>query len=221
MRVAGADVWRGRWVVVVLDRGRLERCIVASSIVGALGDLGGDVAVVGVDMPIGLPEPGEVRAADLLARRYVGRRWPSVFLTPPLDLLEAPSLARANEVARAGNRRGISAQAYALRERILELRPVAARDVRLFEVHPEVSFVRANGGRPLAWPKASWNGHQLRRRILADHRLSLPDELGAAGEAGTGDVLDAAIVAWSASRIAAGVGVGMPAGSPRIGAIWS
>lgn len=220
VRVAGFDIWRGRWVAVVVEGGLVERVLVAARFAEALEELA-EVAAIGVDVPIGLPEPGAQRPSDLLARRYVGRRWPSVFLTPSLDLLEAPSHAGANALARAEGRHGVSAQAYALRTRILEVQPVAERDARVHEVHPEVSFVRANGDRPLAWPKASWNGHHLRRRILEDHGLSLPADLGPAGAAGAGDILDAAIVAWSAARIAAGEAICMPPGSPRVGAIWS
>ena len=220
MKVAGADVWKGQWVVVVLDNGQFERALVAPTIEEAVADVP-DVAAIGVDMPIGLPDPGSRRPADEQARKYVGPRWPSVFMTPCMSLLEAPSLADANRLAVAEGWSGISAQAYSLGRLILQVQPVADRDARVFEVHPEVSFVRANSDLTLKWSKHTWSGIALRRRILHDHGIVIGDDIGEAGAAGVTDVLDAAIGAWSAGRIASGHGQSFPDGADRIGAIWS
>lgn len=218
MKVARADVWKGRWIVVQLDGGRFDRAFMAPTIRAAVDDLR-DAVVIGVDMPIGLPLPGQRRPADDEARTFVGRRWQSVFLTPSADLLEAPTHRQANESARAEGRAGVSAQAYALRRLVFEVQPVAEQDDRIREVHPEVSFAVANGG-PLRWPKSCWNGMVLRRQLLEAEGIAIPDDLGSAGAAGVADVLDAAIVAWSADRIAGGRAQSLPASSGRIGAIW-
>jgi len=45
-------------------------------------------------------------------------------------------------------------------------------------VHPEVSFVHANGGAGLPRSKSSWNGIHLRRRILVSPGICLPEDLG-------------------------------------------
>jgi predicted RNase H-like nuclease len=65
-------------------------------------------------MPIGLP--AVERQADVLARKYVGRRRSSVFMTPPRAVLEAPTYAAANVIAPGitGGKK-ISQQAWALR----------------------------------------------------------------------------------------------------------
>src|ERR1700728_2649038 len=131
MKVAGADVWKGKWIVVVLDRDRFHTAFVASSFDRALDPLS-DIVVIGVDIPIGLPKPGERRPADQMVRAWVGPRWQSVFMTPSLDMLEAPSQTIANERAAADGRALISAQAYGLRRHILEVQPAAARDERVF-----------------------------------------------------------------------------------------
>jgi hypothetical protein len=60
----------------------------------------------------------------------------------------------------------------------------------------------------------------LRPRILKTHGITVPYDLGPAGAADVPDVLDAAIAAWSADRIARGVQASFPAGAQRIGAIW-
>jgi predicted RNase H-like nuclease len=219
VRVAGADVWKGRWVVVVLKDGSFDRTFLSPTIEAVVDELT-DAEVIGVDMPIGLAESGQHRPADLEARAYVGPRRHSVFMTPSIELLEAPSHRDANDLAKAQGWSGISAQTYALKAMILQVQPVAARDTRIHEVHPEVSFVQANDETALPYSKASWNGVTLRRRILADQRIILPDDLEDTGRAGMADILDAAIVAWSAARIAARTAESLPDGATRSGTIW-
>ena len=219
MRVAGAHVWKGKWIVVVLDDGRFERAFIASDIVTAVGELD-DCVAIAVDMPIGLPTAGESRPADLQARAFVGPRRSSVFPTPSAELLECASAADANVMAKQRGWPGISAQAFALKKQILELEPLADANPRIWEVHPEVSFAEANGGVPLAWAKSSWNGAALRPRILESHGITIPGDLGSAGAVDVPDVLDASIAAWSANRIAQGTAKSFPAGAKRIGAIW-
>jgi predicted RNase H-like nuclease len=219
MRVAGADVWKGRWVVVVLDEGHFTRAFVAPTIGEALGELA-DAVAIGIDMPIGLPPAGERRPADLEARAFVGKRRNSVFFTPSEALLTKETLREANQLARDEEWPGISAQAFALKEQILAVQPMAAADERIWEVHPEVSFAEANGGVPLEWAKTSWNGVALRRAILETHHIFLPNDLGQGGTADVADVLDAAIAAWSAGRLAVDRSIPFPEDSQRIGAIW-
>src|SRR5664280_789696 len=96
---------------------------------------------------------------------------------------------------------------------------MAAAENRIWEVHPEASFADAHGRR-IDWPKSDWNGLSLRRGILEGHSIVLPADLGPGGTADVADVLDAAIVAWTAVRIAEGRGQSLPPGSQRIGAIW-
>ena len=218
MRVAGADVWKGCWVVVVLDNGQFHSAFVGDSIEEAVVELA-DSVVIGVDMPIGLPDGGERRPADLEARTFVGQRRNSVFFTPSAEMLECETAAAANVLAKSEGWPGIAAQSFALKKQIFDVRPLADADVRIREVHPEVSFAEALG-HPLEWPKSTWNGVALRRRILEDQGIVLPTDLGPGGKADVADVHDAAIVAWTAFRIAEGRGQSFPEGSERMGAIW-
>ena len=79
----------------------------------------------------------------------------------------------------------------------------------LYEVHPEVSF-RHLGGAPMAYAKTTWNGQAARRTALVAHGIEVPDGIGVAGKAAPDDVLDAAVAAWSAHRIATGRAVSYP-----------
>ena len=82
------------------------------------------------------------------------------------------------------------------------------------EVHPEVSFALLAGG-PLAFAKRTWNGQRERLRLLAVAGIELPDRLDV-GLVRADDVLDAAVAAWSAIRIARGEHVTFP-GDPLPG----
>ncbi|MEI6736775.1 MAG: DUF429 domain-containing protein, partial [Actinomycetes bacterium] len=156
MIVAGADVWKGKWVVVILDDGHFLRGFVAATFAEVIENLN-DVSIIGVDIPIGLPTGADRRRSDIEARAFVGSRRSSVFFTPPAELLDCASASEANELARKLNIPGISAQTFGLKKQILAVQPFAEQDDRIYEVHPEVSFREAHGAEIL-WPKSSWNG---------------------------------------------------------------
>ena len=168
----------------------------------------GDAVVIAVDIPIGAPDTSE-RQAEGLARSLLGARRSSVFSTPVHDALLAQEYAEALQISNAAWGKGISKQAYGLRHRILDVEPVARADRRIREVHPEVSF-RHLSGAPLPHSKKSWNGQRLRTELLAGAGIVLPLDLGAAGRVPADDVLDAAVAAWSAHRIATGKAVSLP-----------
>ncbi|GAB2679576.1 DUF429 domain-containing protein [Kribbella swartbergensis] len=186
----------------------------------------GALAVVGVDIPIGLPITG-ARQADVLARRVVGRRASSVFSTPVREALVAATHAEASAVNLRATGKGLSQQAYALARKILEVdawAPTAACAV--IEVHPEVCFATM-AGRPLTHPKSTWAGGEERRRLLANAGMQVPADIGPAGEsAAVDDVLDAAAAAWTARRYAEGRALAYPEPPELFGdgtpaAIWA
>jgi predicted RNase H-like nuclease len=220
--VVGADGWKRGWVAVLLGDGDPEVRSFSDFASLAAGHPG--VSTIVVDIPIGLPE-GPTRQADVAARRLLGARASSVFSTPPRVAIEQDTLGAALATARQELGVGISAQAYALRGKILEVEAVAISDGRVFEGHPEVSFWALAGGRPMQHPKKSWNGQVERRRLLEEAGIVLPDHLpGSVGQIPADDVLDAAVMAWTARQLAEGKGVPLPDPPERIGgrevAIW-
>lgn len=217
MRVVGADGYPGGWVAVVLDDGAFTAAAHCPTLSDVLGQFP-DARVVGVDIPIGLPESG-LRQADKDAKDFVGPRRGSVFPTPPRSVLEQPSHAEAAAECRRLGLGGISRQAYALRGKILEADELARGDERVVEVHPEVSF-REMAGEPLRWAKATWNGLMLRRSLLAGVGIRVPDRIDD-DHAPAVDLLDAAAAAWSAHHYARGKALPLPAtATGRVGAIW-
>lgn len=200
MLALGVDAARGGWIAVALEDGRFAGAVLERRFPQLLERFP-DAAVVGVDVPIGLPEVGERRRADVEARKLVGARRSSVFFTPARAALEALTYGEARAIASS-----TSAQGWALRTAILDVDRV--RDPRVHEVHPEVSFA-ALAGEPLTSAKRTWNGQRERVRLLTRAGIKIPDRLDA-GLVPADDVLDAAVAAWSATRIARGEHVTIP-----------
>jgi len=209
MRVAGVDGARHGWVAVSLEASGPAVTVRAGPSLDTLlaPDLDrAGTMVVGIDMPLGLLETGW-READRAARRLLGPRRSSVFAIPPKAVWAEASYPAANLRCRELTGQGFSAQAWGLRAKLLEANQYrqACRHP-LYEVHPELAF-GAMAGAPLAASKHTGPGRDERRRLLARAGIEIP--------AGTpapliGDVLDAAAVAWSARRIAAGQAVTVP-----------
>jgi predicted RNase H-like nuclease len=225
--VLGVDACRAGWVGVVLA-GRCVRVVVHAEIGGlvSLAAAAGRLDAIAIDIPIGLADCGP-RQADLLARTAAGRRWASVFLTPVRAALQADTYAEALAVSRALTGRGISSQAFRLRDKILQVDSWRERAPCLVvEAHPELSFA-AMAGTPLPDSKSTWAGAVRRRELLAANGLDLPGDLGLSGlRVAVDDVLDAAAVAWTAIRVAAGTARRLPARAERFSdgvdcAIWT
>jgi len=207
--VVGVDGYAGGWVAVELNSGAFVRAWPAVSLESLLADLP-SATVVGIDMPLGLLDTGW-RTADRAAARLLGVRRSSVFAVPPRDVWDADDYAEANRRCRSlTGGGGLSVQAWGLRRRVLEAD--AYRDSgehQLFEVHPEVAF-RALAGRPLEHGKKTWQGQMGRRELLTGAGIELPDDVGAAGAVPADDILDAAVVGWSATRAARGLAAHVP-----------
>ena len=212
--VLGVDACRNGWVGVVIDTDRRTSVFTAGTITSlvALVRETYDVAVVAVDIPIGLPDTGG-RLADAEARRELVGKSSSLFSTPVRAALESPTYeaGRAANLAATDGRTSVSAQAYALREKVLQVdawvrgRPGA----EVIEVHPEVSFARMAGA-PLLARKKDADGVRARREALAAHGIVAPAWFRGAGF-GEDDLLDACAVAWTAVRHALGVSESYPA----------
>ena len=203
--VLGVDGCTTGWVGALLEPGAPRpRILVAPTIaelVAMVRESTG-IRVVGIDIPIGLPD-SSIRQADVLARRALPGRASSVFTTLTRPAYLAADRSAADAVNRGLSGQGVGAQAFALRAKILEVdawlrsRPT----VDVIEVHPEVSFATMAGA-PLPG-KRTPEGQQARLDALAVAGIARPSVLKGSGYA-TDDVLDACAVAWSAHRRATG-----------------
>lgn len=196
----GVDGTKGRWIAVALGvDGSFGSAILVDTLQEVL-DAYPRASAIAIDVPIGLPANGS-RAADLEAKMLLGPRRATVFPVPPRPVLEAATYAAARLKAIELTGKSLSAQSFALRHNILEAE--ALRQNRaVYEVHPELAY-RALTGRVLISNKRTWNGAVERQEALASAGIRLPAHLGSAGATPVDDVLDAAVCAWSARRIAA------------------
>jgi predicted RNase H-like nuclease len=197
------DACAGGWVAVTLAFSASDASFtpfIASIQVAPTLDELSLSGVVGIDMPLGLLAEGW-RESDALARRTLGRRGVTVFAIPPRPVWQQSTYAKANQACRDLTGKGLSAQTWGLRGKLLEADEYRRKSpARLYEVHPELAFA-ALAGAPLQESKHTKAGLAVRRELLEQAGLTLPPRVPGAAE---NDLLDAAAVACSARRIAAG-----------------
>jgi predicted RNase H-like nuclease len=209
-RVLGVDACRAGWVGIALAGDRIEAYqtrTIADLVTAA--SAGGPLAVIAVDIPIGMPDNTR-RRADVEARRAVGQLASSVFMTPVRGTLEFADHGSASAHNRERVGEGISIQAFGILPKVREVDLwLPSAPCRVVEVHPEVSFAMLNGA-PLDVRKHTWTGARLRHGLLGEAGIEI-GEIGDPGtKAGVDDVLDAAVAAWTARRVHEGTASSIP-----------
>jgi predicted RNase H-like nuclease len=217
---AGIDGCRAGWVAAIARADTTTELRLFADL-GAVvrwrqGDAG--AAVVGVDVPMGLPPRAGPRPCDRDARRELGPRWMCVFAPPDRALLGL-DFAAAREVVRrrrradpTGDHPVMTHQTITIAPRIAEADRVLRADPRrqewLVEVHPELSF-RTLSDAPLE-PKRTSTGAARRLALIAaqfpDARKRLGGRTWPRAEVAPDDLLDAYAVLWTALRVARGPG---------------
>ncbi|HEX4697967.1 MAG TPA: DUF429 domain-containing protein [Actinomycetes bacterium] len=199
----GVDGARGGWVAVEVVGSTSTARVLGWHRLPVIADVLALAAdVVGIDMPIGLPERGR-RPADLAAKSLLGAAHPRVFLTPPRGVLDAVDYNEAAGMHRMlTDGLGLSIQTWNIVARIREVDAVAD-DPRLVEVHPELSFAVLRGGGALPSKKTA-AGRAARLAALGGWLRGLD------GVPGGDDGVDTLACAWSALRWYAGVARTVP-----------
>jgi predicted RNase H-like nuclease len=210
--VLGVDGCSAGWVGALLEPGAPRPRIVVAPTIAELVAMVREstrIRVVGIDIPIGLPD-STIREADVLARRALPGKASSIFSTLTRSAYAAPTRLEADAVNRGLVGQGVGAQAFALRDKIVEVdawlrtRPT----VTVLEIHPEVSFAAMTGA-PILASKKTDEGRDQRLAALAAAGLPRPSVLQGSGYA-VDDVLDACAVAWSAARHTTGLARSLP-----------
>ncbi|KAA0677717.1 DUF429 domain-containing protein [Roseomonas genomospecies 6] len=214
MIVQGADgAGRGRLVVVRLD----TETGMADWRVGPAAQVLADAKSADltlVDVPVGLPPTGH-RAADLQARRLLGKAWPRVFTGVRRPLLDRVGDLAAAQAWAKRDGCGISLQLFHILPlvRAMDEAIAPALQARVREGHPELTFHRLSGGRFLP-RKNRAPGREQRLHILEANGLPQArrwiDERWGTGVAAD-DVLDASVLALAARDTLAGMARVVPA----------
>lgn len=229
--VAGADGCPPGWAVVLRDiTGKRPPELTIAADMPALLRHPRLPAMIAVDMPIGLPErvgPGG-RGPESEVRPLLGERKSSVFSIPSRSAVYAEDFEKACEAALATSEppRKISIQAFHLFPKIRQIDALIREDPGLLlilkECHPEVAFMRMNGGAPLTEPKKVKSavhepGIRQRKALLAavagydEAFLDMKTPSGV----GTDDFIDACACAFVAERLAKGEAQSYPAKPER------
>jgi len=204
--VLGVDGCRAGWVGVMVSGGTATALVAPTiaDLVAAVRTDHPDLAVVGIDIPIGLPDTAP-RQADLLARQRlpVGRK-SSVFPAPTRVATAATTHAEASAANREATGVGLSIQAFHLIPKILEVDAYvrSPRSCRIVEVHPEVSFAAMDAASVVP-AKRTTAGVASRERALRAAGIEPPSYVRGQGYA-VDDLLDACAAAWTAARVARG-----------------
>ncbi|MCU1389244.1 MAG: putative succinyl-CoA transferase [Ilumatobacteraceae bacterium] len=198
---AGVDGCKSGWVVATRAGVR---------VVADIADVfGAGHTVVGIDMPIGLPDTDN-RSADRLARRFLSPRGSTIFPTPPRVCLGARTYAEASELSAAATGKKLTQQTWNI---VAKMRAVDAAldpsdEQRIIEVHPECSFAVMNGDKALP-TKHSADGLERRAAFIEAEFGPVASRLPGAS---FDDILDAYAALWTAERFARGVHREMPDG---------
>ncbi len=208
MIVAGVDGCSAGWIAFKTDITTRTSSVELIDLTSVLHQRPSDLACLGIDIPIGLLDGA--RACDSAARQLLG--WPrrnSVFSPPCRETLTAKDYSDACNVNSRVTNKKISQQAWGIAPKIKQVDDAICTECQdwVYEVHPEVSFWAIAGKRPMKHRKKTTAGHNERLYLLRPvfHQI---DDLLAARPSGVGkdDLLDAAVAAWSALRIAKGEG---------------
>ena len=159
-------------------------------------------SIIIVDIPIGLEATSSNRACDVEARNFLGKRSSTIFSPPCLDAIfcESYNEAKATNITNTG--KSISKQSWFLSKKIIEAKKFSENQFNLKEGHPECSFADYLG-KPLYDNKKSIRGFFKRAQILEQLGFKLPllaEMLPEKTAIGADDLLDAAILCWTASK---------------------
>jgi len=210
--VAGADGCKGGWIRASRETAsgelRFDVCAEAPLLLRTAPS----PQVLGIDIPIGLPERG-TRACEQEARALLGPRRSSVFPAPIRPALAAGTREEASRITeQLDGGRKVSTQAWGIYPKIRALDALLEQSgearARVREVHPEVCFWAWNGGEPMRAAKKTPAGRRQRLALaqqwLGAGVLARARDGLARGDVGDDDLLDAIAALWTATRIAQG-----------------
>ncbi|MGH2373976.1 MAG: DUF429 domain-containing protein [bacterium] len=178
--IGGADGCPAGWICVERDTVTGEIIAEVLATTEGLRDRARHLAVLTVDIPIGLSETGP-RQCDVEARRLLTSvRGSSVFPAPVRAAIDAATYTEACERSEAACGKRLSKQAHAIMWRIREvdemLRTEPELQGRVREVHPEVCFY-AWAARPMRHAKRTVEGRAERLALVNEHFRGAFDEL--------------------------------------------
>lgn len=124
----------------------------------------------------------------------------------------------ADKISRSVDGRGVGAQAFNLYSRIREVDEIVRSDPRarryIHEVHPELSFMAWNKGKPIAESKKSPRGIGRRKKLVQSQfgkgAFRSVRQANLSSVVADDDICDAFACLWTAERIHLGIAEVIP-----------
>jgi predicted RNase H-like nuclease len=196
----GLDGFSKGWVVVQLDDRRSGEIEFRANIDEVFAK---SYTMAMIDIPIGLPDKG-YRQCDLEGRELLGRSRSRLFTGARRPLLDFTKREAAHRWAKRADGHGVSCQLFCLLPKIKQVDDAMTpyRQRRNRETHPELVFMRLNGGIPLPSKKTP-EGIRIRRNLLVKFGIAQIDawldcRIGTGAKAD--DILDACACALAAKE---------------------
>ncbi len=212
MRIAGIDGYKGGWIAVILEGGVFATAQVAwnKCLEALIRDNKIDHAIV--DIPIGLASKPEERDTDQAMRDFLRGQASCVFNAPCRQALVAKNHEEATRINNEILGLGLTKPAFNIMKKINEADTVVRKlkQDKMREGHPEISFRilfnlslgNKNFDERLD-SKATATGTWQRLKLLKDLKfdiINLIEHLPERHPAKLDDLLDAAVLTWSANR---------------------
>ena len=173
-------------------------------------------AIAGIDIPLAIHEKG-FRMADAEARNLLKSRASTIFSPPAKETLLSNSYTDACEINELICGKKISKQSWFLFSKIKEARTIFCQDhkkLKLYEVHPELSFMAMNDMKVIELGKKTNEGFKMRYKLV---KMLFPkfdfEKIRAnfkRGDVANDDILDAIAVLWSTQKIIANMAYYVP-----------
>lgn len=202
--LAGVEPIPGGWLVAPGNLQGInlapQRAFVLPTLAEVL-DYRPSFAIVALHAPIGLPDPGQERECDRMARERLGPRAGSALPAPTRDVVAAATFEEAQRIDPTIDIIRWRSMAK-IREAATEVGSWRQRTV--WEVNPELTFAEMNGGQPIDFSRRSELGRQTRQQLLIA-KLPGADRVLVDRPRGVREqkLLDALADLWTARRVLA------------------
>tara|TARA_B110000014_G_scaffold254042_1_gene234158 strand:+ start:175 stop:864 length:690 start_codon:yes stop_codon:yes gene_type:complete len=220
--VIGIDGCKAGWIIAKT----LENESISFQIIKNLNDVyleGINVSHIGIDIPLQLSHTGK-RFAEIEARSLLKNRACTIFTPPTLNALRAKNYMDACEVNFNECGKRISKQSWNLFPKIKEaqefLENKSINKLRVFEVHPELSFMAMNDMSLVQASKKTDIGREIRIKLIQKFfpKFSFESVRNEykKNQALDDDILDSVSVLWSTQRIVDNIANFVPKDPKRI-----
>ena len=213
--IFGIDGCRFGWVVAEeKTKGNLSIQLIDS--LNYLESVISKKAIAGIDIPLAIHEKG-FRMADAEARVLLKSRASTIFSAPAKETLLSDNYNDACAINESICGKKISKQSWFLFSKIKEARTIfcqAHKKIKLYEVHPELSFMAMNDMRVIELGKKTDEGFKMRHKLVKKLFPKFDFEQTRANfkrcDVADDDILDAIAVLWSTQKIVANIASYVP-----------